>query len=328
MRRGVLLLAALTLMFLLCWLSLTSGAVPIAPSRVIGGLTDPTSSVYFIVHQVRLPRMLVAIWAGCGLAVAGAVLQSLLRNPLSSPDVIGITQGASFAAAAAIYLLPGATAGALPLYAFAGAMLSFLILILISRKLTLSPASLALSGVAIGAVFQAGVQYFMVTNPTNVNMALLWMTGSLWGRGWDQVPPLVVLIAIMSVIAMANARKLDILQLGDALSQSLGLLVRKERLWLLLLSVAMAGVSVSAVGAIGFIGLLAPHMARALVGTRNRWRLPMAAAIGADLMLLGDLLGRTLIVPREIPVGIVTAIIGAPYFIFLLRRERRLKGAA
>ncbi|MDI4649699.1 FecCD family ABC transporter permease [Cohnella hashimotonis] len=328
MRRGLLLLAALALLFNLCWLSLVSGAVPIAPSRVIGGLTDPTSSAYFIVHQVRLPRMLVAVWAGCGLAVAGAVLQSLLRNPLSSPDVIGITQGASFAAAAAIYLLPGATAGALPLYAFTGAMLSFLILILISRQLTLSPASLALSGVAIGAVFQAGIQYFMVTNPTNINMALLWMTGSLWGRGWDQVPPLVVPITIMSVIALMNARKLDILQLGDALSQSLGMLVRRERLWLLLLSVAMAGVSVSAVGAIGFIGLLAPHMARVLVGTRNRWRLPMAAAIGADLMLLGDLLGRTLIVPREIPVGIVTAIIGAPYFIFLLRRERRLKGMA
>lgn len=121
---------------------------------------------------------------------------------------------------------------------------------------------------------------------------------------------------------------MDVLQLGDTISQSLGLLVRSERLWLLLLSVTMAGVSVSAVGAIGFIGLLAPHMARALVGNGNRWRLPMAAFIGADLMLLGDLLGRTLIIPREIPVGIITAIIGAPYFIYLLRRERRLKRVA
>ncbi|WP_217594283.1 iron ABC transporter permease [Cohnella sp. GbtcB17] len=326
MRRSILLLATLALMVALCWLSLASGAVSVTPSRVIAGLADRTSPAYFIVHQVRLPRMLVAIWAGCGLAVAGAVLQSLLRNPLSSPDVVGITQGASFAAAAAIYLLPGATAGMLPLFAFAGAMLAFLILYLIGRKLTLSPASLALSGIAIGAVFQAGVQYFMSTNPTNVNMALLWMTGSLWARGWDQVPPLVLPVAILSVIALTNAKKLDILQLGDDASQSLGLSARRERRLLILLSVTMAGVSVSAVGAIGFIGLLAPHMAGALVGSRNRWRLPMAAAIGADLMLLGDLLGRTLIIPREIPVGIVTATIGAPYFIFLLRRERRFKG--
>ncbi len=325
MRRGIVLIVALTLMAALVWLSLSSGAVPISPSRVIDGLADSKSPAYFIVHQVRLPRVLVAVWAGCGLAMAGAVLQSLLRNPLSSPDVIGITQGASFAAAAAIYLLPGTSAGVLPLFAFGGAMLSFFILVLISRKLTLAPASLALSGVAIGAVFQAGIQYFMVTNPTNVNMALLWMTGSLWGRGWGQVPPLAVLISILAVIAMANSRKLDILQVGDTISRSLGLLVRRERLWLLLLSVAMAGVSVSAVGAIGFVGLLAPHMAQALVGTRNRWRLPTAAVIGADLLLFGDLLGRILIVPREIPVGIVTAIIGAPYFIYLLRRERRMK---
>ncbi|MNO21295.1 Fe(3+) dicitrate transport system permease protein FecD [compost metagenome] len=323
MRQRILLSAALMLMLLLCWFSLSSGAVSISPAGIVGGLTDSKSTSYFIVHQVRLPRVLIALWAGCGLAVAGAILQSLLRNHLSSPDVIGITQGAGFAAVSAIFLLPGAPLWVLPAAAFAGAMMSFFILVLVSRKLTLAPAPLALSGVAIGAVFQAGIQYFMVTHPTNVNMALLWMSGSLWGRNWDQVKPLFLLISILAVIAMTNTRKLDILQVGDTISQSLGLLVRRERLWLLLLSVAMAGVSVSAVGAIGFIGLLAPHMARALVGSRNCWRLPMAAVMGADLMLLGDLLGRILIIPLEIPVGIITAVIGAPYFIYLLRKERR-----
>ncbi|MFB5760043.1 FecCD family ABC transporter permease [Paenibacillus medicaginis] len=325
MKKVLFLVVGLVMMAVLCWLSISAGAVPIPGNRIISGLTDLQSPFYFIVHEVRLPRVLVAIWAGCGLAVAGAILQSLLRNHLSSPDVIGITQGASFAAVATIFLLPGAPWAVLPAAAFTGAILSFLILVLMSRKLTLAPATLALVGVAMGAVFQAGIQYFMVTYPANVNMALLWMSGSLWGRGWDQVHITAPVITILFVVAMGNARKLNILQVGDAISQSLGLLVRRERLWLLLLSVAMAGVAVSAVGAIGFIGLLAPHMARALVGSQNQWRLPMAAVIGANLLLLGDLLGRVLVIPREIPVGIITAVIGAPYFIYLLGRERRMK---
>lgn len=325
MRKGVLLGTGLMLMAVLSWVSISVGAVPIPFSGVIGGLTDPYGSSYFIVHEVRLPRVLVAIFAGFGLAVAGAILQSLLRNHLSSPDVIGITQGASFAAAATIFLLPGAPGYVLSIGAFAGALVSFLVLVLISRRLTLAPASLALVGVAIGAVFQAGIQYFMVTHPANVNMALLWMAGSLWGRGWNQVLTIAPLIAVLLTVAMSNVRKLNILQIGDTVSQSLGLFVRRERLWLLLLSVTMAGAAVSAVGAIGFIGLLAPHMARGLVGIRNQWRLPMAAVIGANLMLLGDIVGRVLIIPREIPVGIITAVIGAPYFIYLLRKERRMK---
>lgn len=325
MKRGILLIGGLILMVLLCWLSIAAGAVSITAPQVLSGLTEPQSPSYFIVHELRLPRVLVAICAGAGLAVAGAILQSLLRNPLASPDVIGITQGASFAAVALIFLLPGAAAQWMPVAAFAGAMLSFLILILTSRRLTLSPASLALVGVAVGAVFQAGIQYFMVTHPANVNMALLWMSGSLWGRGWDQLTPLAPLIVLMLAIVLLQARKLNILQIGDDLSQSLGLFVRKERLLLMLLSVTLAGVAVSTVGAVSFIGLLAPHIARALVGARNQWRLPVAAVIGADLMLLGDWVGRTVLIPREIPVGIVIAIIGAPYFIYLLRREHKMK---
>ncbi|WP_028550608.1 FecCD family ABC transporter permease [Paenibacillus sp. UNC451MF] len=322
MKNTLILLLACLVMLLLSVISISVGAVSIPISDVASSLFNNASSSYFIVHELRLPRVIVAILAGFGLAVAGGILQSLVRNPLASPDVIGITKGAGFTAAAVIFLFPKSPIYVLPLAAFVGAVAAFLILLALSKRLTLTPASLALVGVAIGAVFQAGIQYLIVTNPTNVNMALLWMSGSLWGRGWSQVQYLLPAMAVLLAFAYGSFKKLNVFQLGDEISVSLGLQIIRERFWLFLLAVALSGISVSAVGAIGFIGLLAPHMARSLVGSLNQWLLPLAAVIGADLMLLGDCLGRVIIIPREVPVGIMTAIIGAPYFIYLLRRER------
>ncbi|GAA4845285.1 Fe(3+)-citrate ABC transporter permease YfmE [Paenibacillus vulneris] len=322
MKNTLILLLACLVMVILSVISFSVGAVSIPLSDIGSGLFYQDSSSYFIVHELRLPRVLVAILAGFGLAVAGGILQSLVRNPLASPDVIGITKGAGFMAAAVIFLFPQSPVYVLPLAAFAGAVAAFLILLALSRKLTLTPASLALVGVAIGAVFQAGIQYLIVTNPTNVNMALLWMSGSLWGRGWSQVQYLLPAMIVLLAFAYGSFRKLNVFQLGDEISVSLGLPVVRERFWLFLLAVALSGISVSAIGAIGFIGLLAPHMARSLVGSLNQRLLPLAAVLGADLMLLGDCLGRIIIIPREVPVGIMTAVIGAPYFIYLLRRER------
>lgn len=322
MKNTMILLLACLVMVILSVISFSVGAVSIPLSDIGSGLFHQDSPSYFIVHELRLPRVLVAILAGFGLAVAGGILQSLVRNPLASPDVIGITKGAGFMAAAVIFLFPQSPIYVLPLAAFAGAVAAFLILLALSKKLTLTPAALALVGVAIGAVFQAGIQYLIVTNPTNVNMALLWMSGSLWGRGWSQVQYLLPAMIVLLAFAYGSFKKLDVFQLGDEISVSLGLPIVRERFWLFLLAVALSGISVSAVGAIGFIGLLAPHMARSLVGSLNQWLLPLAAVLGADLMLLGDCLGRVIIIPREVPVGIMTAIIGAPYFIYLLRRER------
>nr|WP_307720023.1 iron chelate uptake ABC transporter family permease subunit [Paenibacillus koleovorans] len=303
--------------------SVSVGAVVVPPADVLPGLFDPDSASYFIVHELRLSRAVVGMLAGIGLAVGGAILQSLVRNPLASPDVIGITKGAGFLAAGVIFLFPKSPLYMLPLTAFAGALAAFLLLLALSRRLTLSPSAIALIGVAIGAVFQAGIQYLLVTNPTNINMALLWLSGSLWSRGWPQVGYLLPAMAVLVPLALASYRKLNVLQLGDESSVSLGLSLAGDRFWLFLLAVGLAGVSVSAVGAIGFVGLLAPHIARRLVGGRQQWLLPLAALLGADLMLLGDCLGRVILIPREVPVGIMTAIIGAPYFVYLLRRERQ-----
>lgn len=289
---------------------------------ISSALLDTHSRFHFIVYEVRLPRTLVGLLAGMGLAVAGAILQSLIRNPLASPDVIGISKGAGFAAAAVIFLFPQSPAYILPLAAFGGAVGTFLILLLLSRRLTLAPAALALVGVAMGAVLMAATQYLIVTHPTNVNTALLWMSGSLWGRSWREVISLLPWIIVLLPLVWGSYRKLNIYQLGDETITSLGVHMTRQRLLLLLLAVTLAGISVSAVGAIGFIGLMAPHMARRFVGSHNQWLIPLAALLGANLMLLGDILGRMLIVPREIPIGIMTALVGAPYFVYLLRKER------
>ncbi|AJY74829.1 FecCD family ABC transporter permease [Paenibacillus beijingensis] len=323
MRKTITLVIASLVMLALIVVSLSVGAVSIPLREAGAGLLDDSSRFYFIVHEIRLPRVIVGVLSGCGLAVAGSILQSLVRNPLASPDVIGITQGAGFAAAAVIFLFPASPVYLLPLAAFAGAVAAFLILLALSRRLTLAPSSLALSGVAVGAAFQAGTQYLIVTNPTNINMALLWMSGSLWSRGWSQVSYLLPAVAVLLFLAWGSSAKLNVLRLGRETSISLGLHMVRERFGLFLLAVALAGVSVSAVGSIGFIGLLAPHIARRLIGNGNRWLLPLAAIIGANIMLLGDCLGRMIVIPREVPAGIMTALIGAPYFLYLLRRERK-----
>ncbi|QMV42808.1 FecCD family ABC transporter permease [Cohnella cholangitidis] len=328
MKRSIALIAAFALMVVLAIASVRVGAVPVTFGDIWSTLTHEQNKSFYIIYEVRMPRIVVGILAGFGLAVAGVILQGLLRNPLASPDVIGITKGAGFTAAMVIFLLPKTPSYVLPIAAFLGAFIAFGLLLLLSRRLTLSPASLALVGVAIGAIFQAGIQYLIVKHPSDINMALLWMAGSMWSRNWDDVLSILPWIALLVPVAWLNFSKLNVFQLGDEVSSSLGLSVIRQRFWLLLLAVVLAGISVSAVGAIGFVGLIAPHIARSIVGGRYQWLIPLAALIGADLMLLGDCLGRILIVPREIPVGIMTAVLGAPYFVYLLRRERLRRGGS
>ncbi|MFC5469286.1 FecCD family ABC transporter permease [Cohnella suwonensis] len=322
MKKGISIAVASLLMVALAVASVRVGAVHVSFGDIWSTLMREPNRSFYIVYEVRMPRALVGILAGFGLAVAGVILQGLLRNPLASPDVIGITKGAGFTAATVLFLFPKSPSFALPVAAFAGAFVAFGLLLLLSRKLTLTPASLALVGVAIGAIFQAGTQYLIVKHPSDISMALLWMAGSMWSRNWSDFFSLLPWIAALLPVAWISYSKLNVMQLGDDASASLGLNVVRQRFWLLLLAVGLAGISVSAVGAIGFVGLIAPHIARSIVGNRYQWLIPLAALIGADLMLLGDCLGRVLIVPREIPVGIMTAVLGAPYFIYLLRKER------
>lgn len=326
MKKIMILIFAFLLMIIFFLVSLSVGSISISIPDLWSSLIKKDTPFSFIIWEYRLPRVVISILTGFGLAVAGVILQSLVRNPLASPDVIGLTKGAGFFAALVIFLFPSSPDYVLPVAALMGAFLVFILLLLLSKRLTLRPAAFALVGVALGAIFQSGIQYLLVKYPTDINMALLWMSGSLWGRGWSEVLNLLPWIMILLPIAWWQYPKLNIFQLGDEYSQTLGLDIIRQRFWLLLLAVSLAGVSVASVGSIGFIGLIAPHIARQLVGGRHQFLIPLAALIGANLMLIGDSIGRVIIIPREVPVGVMTAIIGAPYFVYLLRKESKRKG--
>ncbi|MEG7381393.1 Fe(3+)-citrate ABC transporter permease YfmE [Bacillus subtilis] len=320
------LLAILILAVLLIVLSIISigfGALYISPDAVVTNLLGLDQSFEFIIQQYRLPRILLAILAGAGLAAAGAILQGVIRNPLASPDVVGISKGSGLAAMTVILMFPESPVYVLPFSAFAGAAIIAVLLLMIARKKGIQPSSLALSGIALGAVCHAGMQYMMVKFPGDVNAALIWLTGSLWGRNWEEVKLLAPWLLILLPIVCILIPKLDLMSLGDELAQGLGENANRLRFILIFTAVALAGSCVAVVGSIGFIGLLAPHIARRLTGEKAKYLLPASALIGAIILLIADTLGRSIMPPVEIPAGILTAVIGAPYFLYLLKFEAR-----
>lgn len=320
---NLILLVLLIIILILSIVSLGLGAIYITPSEIIENLIgEGTQSQAFILHNYRIPRILIAIIVGAGLATAGAILQGILRNPLASPDVIGVTKGAGLAAVSIIVLFPMSPIIFLPLSAFIGAAIIATILMLFVYKKGAQPNTIALVGIALGAICQAGIEYFMITFPDDVNMTLLWLTGSLWARGWDQVYLLLPCLILIPIL-IGLTSKLDILSLGDDIATGLGERSKFLRYILLGVSVVLIGVCVATVGSIGFIGLIAPHIARRVVGSKFKVLLPASALFGAILLLVADSLGRGLFPPIEIPAGIITAVIGAPYFLYLLRSERK-----
>ncbi len=297
------------------------GAVFISPIDVMQSmLGKDDGGTGFIIMTYRLPRIVMAIFVGAGLGVSGAILQGIIRNPLASPDVIGITKGAGLAAAIVVLLFPQAPVVMLPIAALAGAAIITVILYLFAYKKGVNPSTLALVGIALGAICHAGIQFLMVKFPIEINAALVWLTGSIWGKSWNDVLLLAPWILLLVPVSILLANRLDILNLGDDVAEGLGEPAERTRGILLAVAVALAGASVAVVGSLGFLGLIAPHIARQLVGNRHQLLLPTAAVMGMLLLLLADALGRGLAPPAEIPAGIFTAVLGAPYFLFLLRK--------
>ncbi|ATH94306.1 iron-dicitrate transporter subunit FecD [Bacillus glycinifermentans] len=321
-----MMIILLFLVMLVCVIiSIGFGALYIAPGDVIKNLFGISSDYQFIIQKYRLARVILAVLAGAGLGVSGAILQGVIRNPLASPDVIGITKGASLAAMVVILLFPAAPLIVLPLSAFAGAGLVAVLLMVFVRKKNARPSTIALVGIALGAICHAGMQYMMVKFPGDVNAALIWVTGSLWGRSWDEIKLLAPWLALCLPILFLLAAKLDLMSLGDELVDGLGERSARLRFMLIFVAVGLAGSCVAVVGSIGFVGLIAPHIARRLVGTKSKYLLPASGLAGSIILLAADSLGRGLMPPVEIPAGILTAIIGAPYFLYLLKAESAKK---
>ncbi|MDN3522203.1 FecCD family ABC transporter permease [Halomonas ramblicola] len=303
-------------------LSLGSQATP--PAAVLEALLFPGhSDIALIVHEIRLPRVLLGILVGACLGVAGLLLQGLVRNPLASPDVIGITGGASLAAVSFL-ALGGAALGEawLPVAALGGAALVALAIIALSGR-GVTPARLVLIGIGLAAALGAATTLVLVlAADTTAMQAYVWLTGSLYAAQWREVAALAPWALLGLPLALGLARRLDALALGDDLATGLGTAVRGSRLALLLLAVALAGSAVAFAGGLSFIGLLAPHIARRLVARGHAALVPVTALVGALILLHADLLGRLAFLPRDLPAGIFVAGIGAPFFVYLLHRWR------
>lgn len=274
----------------------------------------------FILNEYRIPRTLLGILIGSSLAISGSVIQGVIRNPLASPDVIGITKGASLAAVIIIMIFPSAPLFVLPLGSFIGALTISIILSVLISKFDVKGSKLALIGLAIGAICTAIVQFLLIRNPLDANNALLWLTGSLYGHNIASFYSLLPWFIITVPIVLLLGYQLDILNLGDQVAIALGARVKILKMTLLVLAVMLAGASIAVVGGISFLGLIAPHIARQLVGHKNIHVIIMSGLVGAILLTFGDGLARGIQPPLDIPVGVVIAIIGAPYFLFLLRK--------
>ncbi|ASV54894.1 Iron(III) dicitrate transport system permease protein FecD [Lelliottia jeotgali] len=300
-------------------LSLQMGVISV-PWRAL--LTDwQTGREYhYVLTAYRLPRLLLALFVGAALAVAGVLVQGIVRNPLASPDILGVSHAASLASVGALLLLPSLPVITLPLLAFAGGMAGLILLRMLAD--TSQPMKLALTGIALSACWASLTDYLMLSRPQDVNSALLWLTGSLWGRDWSFVKIAVPLLILFLPLSLGFCRDLDLLALGDARATTLGVSVPRTRLRALLLAVAMTSTGVAVCGPISFIGLVVPHMVRSITGGRHRWLLPISALTGALLLVVADLLARIIHPPLELPAGVLTAIIGAPWFVWLLVRMR------
>ena len=281
----------------------------------------PDDKNYFTLMEYRLPRALLAIIIGGALAISGVLVQSVVRNPLASPDILGINNAAGLIAVTVLIFLPNLAFYWLPIFAFIGGVLSFILLWMICG-FNFRPIKMAIIGVALSALWAAISHYLMLTNPVEINTAMLWLTGSLWGRSWAYVNVVLPWLLLLLPLPFIFCRDLDTLGLGENKAATLGVSVNKTQILVLVLAVALSTTAVAICGPIAFLGLVAPHLARKLVGGRHRTLLPAAMLIGTLLLQISDILARVIDPPTELPAGILTAIIGAPYFFYLLMRTK------
>ena len=280
----------------------------------------PDDKNYFTLMEYRLPRALLAIIIGGALAISGVLVQSVVRNPLASPVILGINN-AGLVAVTVLIFLPNLAFYWLPIFAFIGGVLSFILLWMICG-FNFRPIKMAIIGVALSALWAAISHYLMLTNPVEINTAMLWLTGSLWGRSWAYVNVVLPWLLVLLPLPFIFCRDLDTLGLGENKAATLGVSVNKTQILVLVLAVALSTTAVAICGPIAFLGLVAPHLARKLVGGRHRTLLPAAMLIGTLLLQISDILARVIDPPTELPAGILTAIIGAPYFFYLLMRTK------
>lgn len=306
--------------------SVSVGDFPIPMGEVIGELTGLSGSndSEFIIRVLRLPRALTAVLVGAAFGISGQIFQRMVRNPLASPDLLGISAGATVGAVTSIVVVGVTSTVSITLAALGGAMAAVVAIYLLAVRDGLSSYRLVLVGVGITAMLTAVVGYLLTrAQQRDASRAAVWLTGSLNGRGWEFARPLTIALVILIPLALASARTLRALELGDDCAAGLGVSRHRAKVGLAFCGAALAAVATAAAGPVGFVALISPQIARRLTGGRSVALVP-AAIVGAALVVFGDLLGRRAFAPNELPVGVVTAVIGAPYLLWLLARANRL----
>ncbi|WP_295715715.1 iron ABC transporter permease [uncultured Mitsuokella sp.] len=302
-------------------ISIMLGSVKISLPEILTALAGEGAGTHGqILMNIRLPRMLVAALVGIDLALSGAILQAIMKNPLADPHIIGISSGAGLMGIIVMLLFPEHSALITPA-AFLGAMGAAMLIYILAWKNGIQPIRIILAGVAVSAFLGAGISALMILYSDRVHSALMWMVGGLSARSWPHVAILWPYTLVGGILALLSARQLNILQLGDEMAKSLGLRVELTRLLLTAVAALLAASAVSVVGLLGFVGLIVPHMARLIVGSDHRVLLPASAILGAAVLMYSDTVARVAFAPVELPVGILMAALGAPFFLFLLRRQ-------
>lgn len=273
-----------------------------------------------VIWNIRFPRNIVGALVGANLAVSGAILQAVMKNPLADPGIVGVSSGAGLAGVIMLIFMPEASLLLTPV-AFIGAMLSAAAVYALAWKNGIRPSRIILAGVAVSAFLGSGISALLVFYSDKVQGALLWMVGGLSARSWPQVESLFPYTILGLVFAICGCKALTILSLGDETARGLGLPVEKVRFTMTAVAALLAAGAVSIAGLIGFVGLVVPHIVRLIVGTDYKYVVPGSAILGAGVLVFCDTLGRVLFSPIEIPAGIIMAFLGAPFFLYLLRRS-------
>ncbi|WP_353111024.1 FecCD family ABC transporter permease [Salinisphaera dokdonensis] len=318
-------LAVFVLAGLVGIMGLVIGAVKLSPLALLDAMAHPDSQAGLIALQLRLPRLLLALLCGGTLAVSGWIFQQVMRNALASPDTLGVTSGASAAAVAYLsYLAADWGTTGLPLAAMGGALAVIAVVYALAWRSGTTPLRLILMGIGMAALCSAITTFILVSSPLTTTLsAYVWLTGSVYGANWVEVRQLALWCAGLAVLLVPLVRFALLAPLDDALAVGLGVRVQRTRALLTLVATLLAGVAIAWGGAMAFVGLVAPHIARQVTRAPGVAQLLTSAALGATIVMLADLVGRTLFLPLDLPAGIFVAAIGTPFFLALLLREAR-----
>lgn len=323
-RRSIGLVVVLLVLLALLVLSMAVGSRAISPSVVWDALFRPSADIdQFAIRDYRLPRTIVGLVVGVALGLSGALIQALTRNPLADPGILGVHAGASFAATFAVGLLGVRDVQGFMWFAFAGALVvTLMVLALGSTRQGSSPVFMVLAGVCVGAVLGGAREALQLTNPEAFDAMRSWGAGSILGRPLDVVWPILPFFAVALVLAFVVAGPLDAMALGDDLAVAQGVRLARTRFLAIIALTLLAGGATAIAGPIGFVGLMVPHVARWIVGPNQWWIFAYSIVLAPSLLLISDILGRVVMQSGEIPVGVVTAFVGAPVLIALVRRRK------